>query len=145
MFLNLSRANARITELEAELANSAELVASAKALAEQNESLLAEVSTLRDDFNQAQAENEQLAADATASSSLIESLTEQVTTLEADAKSAAERAAEIAASQGIEVDQLPSTEAQPLDPAAVAAQFRDMPTGPERTAFFQQHRKALLG
>lgn len=146
MFLNITRANARIAELESELAASRELVEAAAA----NETAVAELTeklaTAEASVNELTGQLATLGADNAELASRLEDREARVATLEGEAQSAESRAADIVTEIGIEAAALPAGD-EPAEISAdqIRADFAAMPRGPERTQYFQKHRKALLG
>ena len=145
MFVNLKNANSRIAELEAELQTSEEILGAAQV----NEELIlvfeAEKSAL-------QAENETLKtssalfeAEAKAAGILANDAGSKVEALQAEAQTAEAQAADLVASQGVESDEAPpAVEEAAKSSDEIQTIFRSMPNGPERSAFYQNNRSALL-
>lgn len=137
----LAAAEARIKDLETEVASSQDAVQTA---VEANVDRLAELELAIEDRDNRLAEafkaSEVLANE-------VETLQSEVEALKAEAKSAEARALEIAASQGIpeaEVEVNAGTVA-PQTREEIVAAFNAMKPGPDRSAFYQKNRNAIQG
>lgn len=80
----------------------------------------------------------------TATKALLTTAQGEVTALKAEAKTAEQRAAQIAASQGVKPVPAEDKKAQGDNAADLKAQFKAMKPGHARSAFFAKHRAALL-
>jgi chromosome segregation ATPase len=146
MFVNLKNANARIAELEAELKTSEEILAAAQVNEERILVFEAEKAELESTVETLKAEKELSEAEAKSASTVATEAESQVEALKAEAKTAAAQAADLVASQGVDSDDAPAVKEEVAKSAdEIHSQFISMPTGPERTAFYQKHRSALLG
>ena len=152
MFVNLKNANSRIAELEAELQTSEEILGAAQVNEERILVFEAEKSALQAEKSALQAENETLKtssalfeAEAKAAGILANDAGSKVEALQAEAQTAEAQAADLVASQGVESDEAPpAVEEAAKSSDEIQTIFRSMPNGPERSAFYQNNRSALL-
>lgn len=88
----------------------------------------------------------ELSAALEAADKLVSDLSQKVAALEGSAITASAEAAKIAASVGVEpVEQTPADKPTVKTADDIRAEFLAMPFGKERTAFFNKHRKDILG
>ena len=145
MFVNLKNANSRIAELEAELQTSEEILGAAQVNEERILVFEAEKSALQAENETLKASSDLFEAEAKAAGILANEAGSKVEALQAEAQTAEAQAADLVASQGVESDEAPpAVEEAAKSSDEIQSLFRSMPNGPERSAFYQTNRSALL-